>query len=72
MKDKKTSLAVNNFLHAVVVCVALALSTLALSDELSSFRGEEALDLAASAVMGASAAYGATLAQPWRAGSKRR
>ena len=64
MKDKNSLAAGSDFLQAVVVCAALALSTLALSDELSSFRGEEALALAASAVMGASAAYGATLAQP--------
>ena len=64
MKNKSSLAAVSDFLHAVVVCAVLAISTLALSDELSSFPAEDALALAASAVMGASAAYGATLARP--------
>lgn len=64
MKDRSTFATINDFFYAALVCAVLVVSTAGLSSELSSFRGEEALALAASAVMGASAAYGATLAQP--------
>ena len=56
--------AVNDFLRAAIVCVALVVSALGLSEELADVDGKDVLAVAASAVTGAAVAYGATLAQP--------
>ncbi len=68
---QKSSLAtLNDFMHAVVISGALAVTALGLFDELFSFRGEDVLTVAASAVSGASLAYAATLAHPLPAAEK--
>jgi hypothetical protein len=54
----------DDFLHAVILCGVLVVPALGLSDELFSFDGADTLAIVASAVTGASVAYGATLAQP--------
>jgi hypothetical protein len=64
MKDRNGFTSINDFLHAVVLCGVLVVPALGLSDELFSFRGADALAIVASAVTGASVAYGATLSQP--------
>jgi len=64
MKRNSSLARINDFMHAVVISGALAVSALGLSDELSSFRGEGALAVVASAVTGASLAYAATVSQP--------
>jgi len=64
MKLKSSLAPINDFLHAVVISGALAITALGLSDELFSFRGEGTLAVVASAVTGASLAYAATVSQP--------
>ena len=64
MKRKSSLATINDFMHAVVISGALAVSALGLSDELFSFSREDVLAVAASAVTGASLAYAATLSQP--------
>lgn len=54
----------NDFLHAAIVGAVLVVSTLSLSEELAGSDGEQVLTVAAAAVTGASAAYGATLTPP--------
>ncbi len=62
--NRNSSLArINDFMHAVVISGALAISALGLSDELFSSR-EGPLAVVASAVTGASLAYAATVSQP--------
>ena len=64
MKLTSSLETINDFMHAVVISCALAVTALGLSDELSGFRGDGALAVAASAVTGASLAYAATVSQP--------
>ncbi len=64
MKLKSSLATINDFMHAVVISGALAVTALGLSDELFSFRGEGALAVVASAVTGASLSYAATVSQP--------
>ena len=64
MKRNSSLAKINDFMHAVVISGALAVSALGLSDELFSFSREDVLAVAASAVTGASLAYAATLSQP--------
>ena len=64
MKHGSSLSTINDFMHAVVISGALAISALGLSDELFSFRGEGALAVVASAVTGASLSYAATVSQP--------
>ena len=70
MKHRGSFATINDFMHAVVISGALAVSALGLSDELFSFRGEDVLTVAASAIAGASVAYAAMLAQTSRAAAK--
>ena len=62
MKDNNTLATINDFLHAAIVCAALAVPTVAVASELLSFDREDALTLAVSAITGASTAYGSSLA----------
>ena len=64
MKLKSSLETINDFMHAVVISGALAVTALGLSDELFSFRGDGAVAIVASAVTGASLAYAATASQP--------
>ncbi len=64
MKLTSSLATINDFMHAVVISGALAVTAIGLSDELFSFRGEGALAVVASAVTGASLSYAATVSQP--------
>ncbi len=64
MVNRSNLAAVNDFLHAAIVCAVLAVSALGLSDELAGIDGKDVLAVAVSAVEGASVAYAATLTQP--------
>ena len=64
MKDNRKLAAINDFLHAALVCAAFIVPTVGLASELFSFDRDEALNLAVSAITGASTAYGATLTTP--------
>lgn len=64
MLNRSSLAAVNNLLHAVSLSAVLVVSTLGLTEELSSVSGEDVLTVAAAAVTGASVAYGATLEYP--------
>ena len=56
--------ALNDLLHAAIVGAVLVLSTLGLSEAFAGWDSDQALSIAAAAVTGASAAYGATLTPP--------
>lgn len=56
--------ALNDLLHAAIVGAVLVVSTLGLSEELTDWDSDQVLSVAAAAVAGASAAYGATLTPP--------
>lgn len=70
MKQQSSFATINDLMHAVVISGALVVTALGLSDELFSFRGEDVLAVAASAIAGASLAYAAMLAQPSHAAVK--
>jgi hypothetical protein len=54
----------NDLLHAAIVGAVLVVSTLGVSEELAGWDSDQVLSIAAAAVTGASAAYGATLTPP--------
>jgi len=55
--------ALNDLLHAAIVGAVLVVSTLGLS-QVAGWDSDQVLSIAAAAVTGASAAYGATLTPP--------
>jgi preprotein translocase subunit SecD len=54
----------NDLLHAAIVGAVLVVSTLGVSEEFVGWDSDQVLSIAAAAVTGASAAYGATLTPP--------
>ena len=60
----RTLAALNDLLHAAIVGAVLVVSALGLSEELAGWDSDQVLSIAAGAVTGASAAYGATLTPP--------
>ena len=66
----RTLAALNDLLHAAIVGAVLVVSALGLSEELAGWDSDQVLSIAAAAVTGASAAYGATLTPPGMHGSR--